>query len=327
LRVPRKPKSHNSSHAEETGRVLFIMIPLDVIHDPFLSHAAKLVYGRLLFYTGRDGRCNPSHRTLGAEVCLSSRQVRDVLGELRDRGYITWERTQTTCWYQITGPVPEWRKTADPDSSDDRRKTADQIGGKPPVGVAENRRQKDLLKDHGEKRTPASDLDYKPTTRKNGGSPSGSGGISKPLSKPRKHPRLAEALKDAFHEGGFADEYPSERTVVDVLQAARFHVPEATEDDVIRCLHYLRHERGLQAGYGNGPRHWAWFPEVVGDYFEQHRALYGHEVWAGNGERRHSIDPPPMPRKPIHPDVAAGIGAIEIPAPDAADDYWEAANA
>lgn len=106
-----------------------------ILHDRAVSHAAKLAYARLLLYAGRDGRCNPAQETLAAEVCLSSRQVRTVLSELRLRGWITWKRTRTSCCYDITGPVLDRKKTADPDCSDrketsnldieDRKKTSD----------------------------------------------------------------------------------------------------------------------------------------------------------------------------------------------------------
>jgi len=36
-------------------------------------------------------------------------------------------------------------------------------------------------------------------------------------------------------------------------------------------LAYLRDERGLRYGAKNGPRHFSWFPTVVGDYFQKRR--------------------------------------------------------
>jgi hypothetical protein len=55
--------------------------------------------------------------------------------------------------------------------------------------------------------------------------------------------------------------------VVDVMDAAA----GGTEEEVIRCLHYLRHERGLLPGSRNGPRRFSWFKTVVADYFQQKR--------------------------------------------------------
>src|SRR5207253_2524222 len=83
LGIPSAPKGRTIlSEAKEAGGDLFVLLPMEVLHDPTISHAAKLTYARLGFYAGRDGRCNPSHETLAAEVCLKSRQVRTVLNEL-----------------------------------------------------------------------------------------------------------------------------------------------------------------------------------------------------------------------------------------------------
>jgi hypothetical protein len=58
---------------------------------------------------------------------------------------------------------------------------------------------------------------------------------------------------------------PSDRIVVDVMDAAA----GASEDEVIRCLQYLRNERGLLPGTRYGPRTFGWFKTVVADYFQQ----------------------------------------------------------
>ena len=57
------------SETKKEPEALFVQIPgPEVLHDPVVSHAAKLAYGRLLLYAGRDGRCNPAQETLAAEV-------------------------------------------------------------------------------------------------------------------------------------------------------------------------------------------------------------------------------------------------------------------
>jgi hypothetical protein len=101
----------------------FIAIPYKVFRDAELSHAAKLVYGRLRLYGGEVGRAFPKHETLAAEVSIRPRQLRTVLDELRRAGWIEWKRTRTGCLYTV---FP------------DRQKTADQIGRKLPVRSAEN---------------------------------------------------------------------------------------------------------------------------------------------------------------------------------------------
>lgn len=45
----------------------------------------------------------------------------------------------------------------------------------------------------------------------------------------------------------------------------------ATELEVLACLKFLRHERGLRPGTRSGPRSFAWFKTVVADYFRKRR--------------------------------------------------------
>jgi hypothetical protein len=65
---------------------------------------------------------------------------------------------------------------------------------------------------------------------------------------------------------------------------------DATEDQVMQCLVYLYHERGLKPGTRNGPRNFNWFPTVVGDYFqkvcEREAAANpsGYEEWSDRNE-------------------------------------------
>jgi hypothetical protein len=241
------------SEVKETDRGLFVQIPLEVLHDRTVSHAAKLAYARLLLYAGRNGQCNPAQETLAAEVCLSSRQLRTVLSELRARGWIDWKRTRTSCRYDITGPVP------------DRKKTAGEIGSFPPVRSEENFLQKDLRKDHGKEERPNTDSDWLPTNRKNHDSPSADHTVCP--SRIKQYPLLRKTLLQCFSEPEQEDIYPSDRIVVDVMDAAG----GATEQEVVACLRYLYNERGLRCGTRNGPRHWAWFKTAVADYFGRKR--------------------------------------------------------
>lgn len=97
----------------------FVAIPYDIFTDPDLSHAAKLVYGRLELYAGHDGRCCPKHETLAHEVCLKERQLRSVLDELRNANLIDWRRTRTSCIYEVFSD--RW-KTADLNNTESGRK-------------------------------------------------------------------------------------------------------------------------------------------------------------------------------------------------------------
>ena len=82
--------------------------------------------------------------------------------------------------------------------------------------------------------------------------------------------------------------WPSDRTVVDILNAAE----GASEDEVIQCLVYFWKERGLQPGTRNGPRSWAWFKTIVQEYFAKKRERdevanpCGYHDWAERNESR-----------------------------------------
>lgn len=107
-------------------------------------------------------------------------------------------------------------------------------------------------------------------------------------SEIRQYPSLREVLRECFREEGQEDIYPSDRTVVDVMNAAG----GAREQEVIAALRYLQRERGLLPGTRNGPRHWSWFPTVVGDYFSRKREREesanpcGHSEWEGRNEQK-----------------------------------------
>ena len=73
---------------------------------------------------------------------------------------------------------------------------------------------------------------------------------------------------------------PRERHVVDVMDAAR----GATEKEVVDCLRYLYHERGLRPGTKNGPRHFSWFPTLVADYFAHKRQRAFAANFMGNAD-------------------------------------------
>jgi hypothetical protein len=79
----------------------FIIIPGVVFRDPNLSWTAKGVYGRLKLYAGKKGECYPKQETLAAEVCLKTRQLQKVLIQLRDAGWISWDRESKNCAYTV----------------------------------------------------------------------------------------------------------------------------------------------------------------------------------------------------------------------------------
>ena len=88
-----------------------------------------------------------------------------------------------------------------------------------------------------------------------------------PVARCKQYPQLRKALSDYMQNSSAARVHPSDREVVDLMDAAH----PANEEEVVECLRYLYEERGLRPGTRNGPRHLSWFRPVVGEYFHQKR--------------------------------------------------------
>lgn len=69
-------------------------IPNALMRYPDLSPSAKLLWARLAQYAGSDGECYPSQKTLAEDLGLSVSHIKYVLKELRDKGFVTTERSQ-----------------------------------------------------------------------------------------------------------------------------------------------------------------------------------------------------------------------------------------
>jgi len=87
---------------------------------------------------------------------------------------------------------------------------------------------------------------------------------------------------------GDKKEYPSDRTVVEILEAAGTF----DEQEVIESLNYLLHERGLKPFTQHGPNSFAWFKTVLQDHFRKKRDREsaanpcGYYEWEGRNENR-----------------------------------------
>lgn len=64
------------------------VIPGEIKHDPKLTIAARYLYIILSSMAYEDGYCWPSNEFLAGEMGLSKRRVVELLGLLRDCGYI-----------------------------------------------------------------------------------------------------------------------------------------------------------------------------------------------------------------------------------------------
>ncbi len=73
---------------EITYRNYWAVLPGEVAHDKSLTIAAKYLYVILSSMAHKNGFCWPENETLAQEVQLSKRRVVELLGMLRDAGYI-----------------------------------------------------------------------------------------------------------------------------------------------------------------------------------------------------------------------------------------------
>ena len=138
------------------------------------------------------------------------------------------------------------------------------------------------------------DSDCPPANRKKRDSPAGRGSDASPKpSTTKKHSRIAEALTTYFNLPGEEIVPPTDRQVVDVVEAAG----SVSETDILEALRYLYEERGLRPGTKNGPRHYKWFVSVIEDHFtkrEQRREMANpvgfHEWEDRNQAMRNTLD-------------------------------------
>ena len=241
-----------------------IFIPEALVRSSLVSPGAKLAYGRLARYAGQDGRCFPAVSTLAQEIGVGDRQAQKYLAELGKTRLIR-RQTRFSGRAQTSNAIEFlWHPLFQ-----------DGVNDHSPGGVNDSSpKESQFEESHLEK---TNDSDCPATNRRTGDSRLEASPVATTC---KQYPRLREAL--AFYMvTGPEDEkvYPKPRHIVDVMDAAA----GATEDEVLGCLSYLRDERGLKPGTRSGPRHFSWFPTVVGDYFLRQR------------ERQRSSNPPSVP--------------------------------
>jgi hypothetical protein len=232
-----------------------IFIPDALVRAKGVSPGAKLAYGRLARYAGQDGNCYPAVPTLAAEIGMSVRQTQYYLAEL-ERNKLTRRITRLSKSGQSSNAFEFlWHPLFEAGVKETAPEGVQDVA---PEGVQDSAPEES----HSEE-SQNIDLDYPPTNRKNRDSRLDS---SVAPSTCKRYPRLREALADYMMTTNEEERVnPPDRLVVDVMDASA----GATEEEVIRCLHYLRNERGLRPGAKHGPRHFGWFKTVVADYFRQ----------------------------------------------------------
>jgi helix-turn-helix protein len=278
-----------------------LFIPEGLARSSRISAGAKLAWGRLARYSGVDGRCHPTMKTLGEEIGVGERQAQKYVSELERNELIRRVkrfsgRGQTSNAFEFL-----WHELFEEGANDTSGEGVNNRSGE---GV--NDRSGEGVNDRSPKESQSEeshniDLDFRRANRKNRDSRPGLGAV---WSACKKYPRLREALADYMTTPDDRERVsPPERLVVDVMDAAA----GATEVEVIECLDYLRNERGLRHGTKHGPRRFAWFKSVVADYFRQKR--HREEVYA----------PPEVPwdrrngAGPSQEELDSMTDAIEVP--------------
>ena len=237
-----------------------ILIPEQLTRSRLVSPSAKLVWGRLARYAGQNGHCFPAVATLASEVGLGKRQVQKCLKDLERVKLIRrvsrfTHKGQTSNTFEFL-----WHEIFASEANDCSGKRVNNCasGTVNDCSQKESQEQENQLEEEH-------DLDCLPKNQQTGVT---SVATSSGHGRCRQYPKLREALAGYM---AFEDDeeriYPRERLVVDVMDAAG----GASEDEVVGCLQYLFHERGLKPRTKQGPRHFSWFKTVVADYFQQRR--------------------------------------------------------
>lgn len=265
-----------------------LYIPEGLARCSWISPGAKLAWGRLARYAGEDGRCYPTMKTLGSEIGVGERQAQKYRAELEKAKLI--RRVNRYAGRARTSNAFEflWHELFD-------KRATDRSGG----GVNDNSSQRandsspeesQIKESHSEERK--TDLDYLPLNRKNHDSPSG---VRTP-SICKAYPNVRECLAWYMQLPGDDREYPTDRMVVEIVDAAG----TSDEQELIGVLNYLYRERGLKPFTRNGPRSFAWFKTVLQDHFTKKREREsaanpsGYHEWEERNETRlskHNLTP------------------------------------
>ena len=67
-----------------------------------------MLYGRLAYHAGTDGKCYPTHATLAREVGLKRRQVINLLNDLEALKLLEWTRGRRSNSYRPLDPDVQW---------------------------------------------------------------------------------------------------------------------------------------------------------------------------------------------------------------------------
>ena len=256
-----------------------IFIPEAICKFRGLSLGAKVVYGRLYRFAGKDGKAYPSVPTLGAEVGISAKQARRYVRELEDQRFIRSERTTGRQNHYLF----LWHTAFIGESGQPRKVPLPKMGvPTPPMNGSTTPPEDGSQRESGERESPTREsakTDYQRTNRTNRDSHAGARGdaIDEPSENqtPRPKPSSSERIQFTQEErewmSGALDSYGQRRTM-------RQHMQESAPPEIVqKCLEaadgtplqdigaVLRHRclHGCEPGTTKGPHSWGWFPTVI----------------------------------------------------------------
>lgn len=66
----------------------FIIIPIEICHHHQLSSTSKILFGKILSLSNKDGYCYASNQFFADYLSLSTRTITKYIKELKDEGII-----------------------------------------------------------------------------------------------------------------------------------------------------------------------------------------------------------------------------------------------
>jgi hypothetical protein len=240
----------------------FMQIPLVISRNKNITPFAKLLYGRLILYAGKNEICTPSHETLAAEIGTSSRYVKTLLVELRECGLIDWNRRRTSNTYSVRNP-----------SSYHDRNPSSQLDRNPSS-------YKKMSLNRGSGKDVA--LACATLTHRAVNVP------QTPIRKIEEYPNLRKLLAQfmANMQALRPEHYPSHQQVAELVHACE--VEGLGESWIQKELAFLYNVKGVRYGVTNGPYSFKWFISTLSGRASEEierRDARSESVWDHDGIR------------------------------------------
>lgn len=294
-----------------------IFVPEAVCKYRGLSPGAKLVYGRLCRYAGKEGKVYPATKTLAEEVGLSERQAREYVQELERGRFIEVDRENkhyrkngsggTNTYFFLWHAAFEGDRGAPHKTPPPRQSTGGvprQFTAAPTPAVDCRQRESICLRESGKESQVKADI--QPTNRKIGDSPAVGGpqvaekpktetpraespagvAASKPLPVEKETAMPACRWEWADEELAAAEDFLSDH-MPEVLEEWEQYekvpdwLPQATLDAGLGAMpeEVLIFVQGeIDAGWN--PPNWKSYPAVIRHEFERRRNRVRGKRWS-----------------------------------------------